>query len=200
MRRRSIFLLTLLTLILPRWSYASGEIRTHWAYHDDADDIDDRCGETVPGERFAFLDSEFTVIPDDQPVLLYVLTDKDFAGDREEQVLVRWWNGEKEHWVMGAWVKNIILGPGSVAGTFHGLPAQGVVTVDLWKVEIPAELTRPGENYYAIQLKGWSDDPRTVYLLRDIPEENQGNLNPLGQYCTEKPAYMGHDWSVTIKE
>ncbi|HIE10619.1 MAG TPA: hypothetical protein EYP62_03315 [Kiritimatiellae bacterium] len=192
--------MAILILVLAGASYASEKIRIHWAYHDDADDIDDRCGETVPGERFSFLDMDSTVLGDDQPVVLYVLTDKDFAQEHEEQVLVRWWNGEQEHWIMGAWVKNIILGPGSVAGTFHGLPAQGVVTVDLWKVEIPAELTRPGENYYAIQLKGWSQDPCAIYLLRDMPEESAGRLNPLGQYCTEKPAYVGHDWSVTIQE
>jgi len=176
------------------------DISVTWAYHDDADDIDDRCGENIPGERFTFLDSELTVVPDDQPVTIYVLTDRDFAGEREEQVFVRWWNGREEHWIMGSWVKNITLGPGTVAGTFHGLPGEGTLVVDLWKVVIPAEVTLPGENYYVIQLKGWSDDPRVVYLLRDAPAEGHGALNPLGQYTTPEPEYVGHDWVVTVKK
>lgn len=179
---------------------ADEPIAVRWAYHDDADQIDDRCGEQVPGERFCFLDAETTVIADDEPVRLYALTDRNFAGQREEQVFVRWWNGQEEKWIMGKWVKNITLGPKAIDGTFHGLPGEGEVVVDLWLIEIPPEVTLPGENYYVIQLKGWSDDPRVMYLLRDVPQDGHGALNPLGQYCTPEPEYFGHDWCVTIKE
>ena len=178
---------------------ASAQINMDWTYHDDADDVDDRATEQVPGEDFTFLSPSGIVIPNDAPVVIYVLTANNFAGDLDEQVFVRWWNGETEHWVMAQWIKNIPLSPmGLNAQTFHGLPLAGEAMLDLWRVEIGADITRPGENYYVIQAKGWKDgDTKEAYLLRDaVPEKSQENA--LGQQWIGSPDYAGLDWSVRI--
>lgn len=178
---------------------ASAQINMEWTYHDDADDVDDRTTEKVPGEEFTFLSPADTVIPDDTPVVIYVLTANNFAGDLDEQVFARWWNGETENWVMAQWIKNIPLSPmGITAQTFHGLPLAGEAMLDLWRIEIGAEFTRPGENYYVIQAKGWKEgETREAYLLRDaVPEKSSENA--LGQQWIGSPDYAGHDWSVRI--
>jgi len=181
-------------------SLQAGVLTDTWAYHDDNDDIDDRISESVPGGQATFLGNGSSVISSADPITLYVLTDQNFAGEREEQVLVRWWNGEKEEWIMGSWERNIEIGSDSVLSPeFHGLPLTGTTTVDLWKIEIPAETTLPGENFYTIQLKGWTeDDSIGMFLLRDM-KTSGSRKNFLGQAITDGD-YFGHDWSVTITE
>lgn len=177
------------------------ELKTAWAYHDDNDGTDDRGWEQVPGETYTFIANGGSVIPNTETVTLYLLTDRDFAGDLEEQVFLRWWNGMEEHWIMGSWVANVTIGEGEDAsGRFHGQPVAGTETVDLWKIEIGPDITRPGENYYVIQLKGWTEEEsQEVYLLQDT-QPGQSFDNALGQSWLPTGEFYEHDWSVTITE
>lgn len=179
----------------------AADLNVEWAYHDDADGIDDRAGEKVPGQTFAFLGNGSTNIADADIVTLYVMTANQFAGDADEQIFVRWWNGSEENWVAGSWVGNLQIGEGeNGVGLFHDQPVEGQIMADLWKIEIAPEITQPGVNYYAIQLKGWKDGAATeYYLLRDEAPEN-GGLNNLNQSWTSGADYAGHDWSVMIKK
>ncbi|MFH0880193.1 MAG: hypothetical protein V2A34_10815 [Lentisphaerota bacterium] len=190
----------LVSFLLSAGSVFSSDLNMDWVYHDDGDGTDDRTTENVPGEGFAFLGNGTVNISDSEPVTLYVITGNQFAGDAEEQVFIRWWNGEKENWIMGEWVKNIYLGPGDTeTGRFHGKPEDGSAMLDLWKFTVPAEVTMPGENYYIIQLKGLKDDQAsTAYLLRDSVGEFSKENN-VGQQWTTSEEYQGHDWSVTIR-
>ncbi|NCC50808.1 MAG: hypothetical protein EOM20_06275 [Spartobacteria bacterium] len=175
----------------------AADLSLDWAYHDDADELDDRTSEQVPGEDFTFLGNGSTLISTDVPVTLYIMTAQQFGGDMDEQVFVRWWNGEAEHWIMGNWMKNIELVD---LDTFHGLPLDGQVTVDVWEVTIEPEITRPGENYYTIQLKAWLEgqDPEAVFLLRDTGG-GEATVNNLDQAWTAGD-FSGRDWSLTITE
>ena len=78
--------------------------------------------------------------------------------------------------------------------------ATGEAMLDLWQVEIGPEVTKPGENYYVIQLKGWDEGGTAVegYLLRDTA--GSGQRNDLGQAWTSDGDYFGHDWSLTVIE
>lgn len=170
------------------------EIHTGWAYHA-AEDANPAT-ETVPGETFAFRADGPGAIPQDRTVTLYVLTDHEFAGNLDEQVFVRWWDGYMAHWIMGTWVKNVWLSP---AHRLRGLPAAGETMVDLWKVDVPSWITQPGENFYAIQLKGCRPDGESEerYLLR----RGAGDFsrkNALGQAWSSSEEFDGQDWSVTI--
>lgn len=190
-----------MTISVLALSASAAELTTDWAYHDNNDGTDHRTTESVPGDSYTFVGNGTTTMGNDDPVTLYILTANNFAGDLEEQVFVRWWNGEAENWVMGSWEKNVPLGKSGDAdnGVFHGLPSDGGVTLDLWKVLIPPEMTRPGDNFYVIQLKGWQEgaEASQAYLIRDSAE-GSGNNN-LGQSWTSGD-YFGHDWSVTIEE
>ena len=139
------------------------------------------------------------MIAAEDDIALYVVTAHDFAADSEEQVFARWWNGQEEQWIMGSWEDNIRLGAADdAAGKFHDLPRVGAEMVDLWRIDISNEITRPGENFYIIQLKGWSDTyVEEAYLLRTKSDESQDN--ELGQAWTEG-SYFGSDWSITITE
>jgi len=103
-------------------STARAEIQTDWAYH--AIGSAGRLTEQVPGETITFLANGSDQIADGDTVSLYMLTAGDFAGDMDEQIYVRWWDGYMSHWIMGVWVKKIPLdaarpdgGPvGDVAG------------------------------------------------------------------------------------
>ncbi len=171
------------------------EIRTAWAYH--AAEGTAPAAETVPGEDFAFLANGQGPIPQDKPVTLYVVTDHQFAGDLDEQIFVRWWDGYMAHWVMGSWVKNIHLSPSL---QLRGLPAggPGSTMVDLWRVDIPSWITQPGENFYAIQLKGCRGDlSEERYLLRRAGGDFS-RVNALGQAWSSSEEFDGQDWSVVI--
>ena len=188
------------TLALLAGSLAAGAMELDWAYHS-ARDQDTRTSETVPGHDLKFVLNGTTEIPDGDGITLYILTANQFAGDAEEQVFVRWWNGQEEHWIAGEWVANLHLGSaGEGVGVFRGQPEFGTAMVDLWKVDIRPEITRPGENYYVIQLKAWSD--RGViehYLIRDARADT-ANVNNMGQAWTAGADYTGHDWSLRILE
>ncbi len=177
---------------------AFATINTDWAYHDDNDGTDDRIGEGVPGQAFMFLGNTKVSVPDSEPVTLYVLTANQFAGDADEQVFARWWNGKEEKWIMASWVTNVYLGSGeNDAGRFHGAPMDQSVMCDVWKIEVGAEVTLPGENFYVIQLKGWKDNASTgeAYLIKDSGDGSKNNN--IGQSVTTGD-YFKHDWSVTI--
>ena len=172
---------------------AAQDIRTAWAYHS-AEGVAPEA-EIVPGETFAFLANGTTSIPQDRTVTLYVLTDHEFAGDLDEQIFVRWWDGYMAHWVMGTWVENVYLSP---SNPLRGLPTDGNVMLDLWKIDIPSWITQPGENFYAIQLKGCrGDHSEERYLLRRAGGDFS-RLNPLGQAWSSSEEFDGQDWSVTI--
>lgn len=174
------------------------DVVVDWAYHDDADGIEDRLTEMIPGEGYAFVGNGSLKIPDGDTVYLYVLTANNFAGDKEEQLFVRWWDGEKAHWIMGQWMKNVYLGTGDEASVFHGQPQNAPVMLDLWKFEVPADLTRPGQNYYAFQLKGWRDgEPVEKYLVRETAGDFSG-INNLGQAWSASEDFSGRDWIVEI--
>jgi hypothetical protein len=175
------------------------EIRMDWAYHDNDDLVDNRTVEMVPGESFAFLAHGSAEIANGDAVRVYILTANQFAGEAEEKVSIRWWNGQEERWLEAAWQKNIHLGGEALAvGLFHGQPAAAAEMVDLWLVEVPADVTVPGDNYYVIQLSGSDGEAR--YLLRETAGEF-GSKNNLGQAWTAAPeGYFGHDWKVSILE
>ena len=175
---------------------ARADIRTDWAYHAGANG--GRGTERVPGETFAFLANGTDQIPDGETVTLYVLTAKDFAGDMEEQVFVRWWDGFMSHWIMGVWVKNVALEAAPPETRFHGLPETGTVDLDLWRIEIPASITQPGDNFYAIQLKGYApDDADERFLLRQ-PGGDFSHANNFGQIWSASEEFDGQDWRVQI--
>ena len=178
-------------------SLCGAELNMDWAYHNVAGS--DRAQEFVPGHGFSFLGNSKVIIPDGEPVTLYVTTANQFAGDADEQVFVRWWNGSEEKWISGTWATNVWLGSGeNDAGRFHGLPMDQSVMLDVWKFEIGADVTLPGENFYVIQLKGWKEgsEPAQAYLLKDSGTDSQ--VNNIGQIWTSGD-YFQHDWSVTIE-
>ena len=101
------------------------------------------------------------------------------------------------HWVMGTWVKNIRLSPSL---QLRGKPAagEGEVMLDLWRVDVPSWITQPGENFYAIQLKGCRGDvSEERYLLRRAGGDFS-RTNPLGQAWSSSEEFDGQDWSVVI--
>jgi hypothetical protein len=190
--------LTLIAVVLALGRANAMDLNMDWAYHDDNSGVDDRAGEGVPGQAFTFLGNGKLEIPDADPVTLYVLTANQFAGEGDEQVFVRWWNGTEEKWIQGGWETNVFLGSGeNDAGRFHGQPAEASVMLDIWKVVIPADVTSPGDNYYVIQLKGVAgEESAQNYLLRDSAGDTSKNNN-VGQSWTSGD-YFGHDWSVKI--
>ena len=195
MQRYSVALLAGLSLLCA--PICGAELNMDWAYHNAAGS--DRAQEFVPGQGFPFLGNSKVSIPDAEPVTLYVTTANQFAGDADEQVLVRWWNGKEEKWIMGSWVTNVWLGSGdNDAGRFHGQPMDQSVMLDVWKFEIGADVTLPGENFYVIQLKGWKEGspPQQAYLLKNPSADSK--VNNLGQTWTAGD-YFQHDWSVTIQ-
>jgi hypothetical protein len=192
MKRHSAFLLASLGAI---WT-AQADIQTDWAYH--AIGNGSRTTELVPGEPFAFLANGTEQIPDGDSVTLYVLTAKDFAGEMDEQVFVRWWDGYMSHWIMGTWLKNVGLDAARPEARFRGLPAEGAIDLDLWQIEIPAWITQPGENFYAIQLKGYApDDMDERYLLRR-PGGDFCHSNNFGQVWSASEEFDGQDWQIQI--
>ena len=171
------------------------EIQTDWAYHA-ADG--ESWTERVPGETFAFLENGSGQIADGETVTLYVLSANDFAGELDEQVFVRWWDGAISHWIMGTWVRSVRLDASQPDRGFRGLPASGSVLLDLWKIEIPPAITQPGDNFYAIQLKGQGPDvSEERYLLRRFGGDFS-RTNNLGQICSASEEFDGQDWMINI--
>lgn len=172
------------------------DIQTDWAYH--AVGSGSRTTERVPGEEFSFLANGTDQVADGDTVTLYVLTTNNFAGDMDEQLFVRWWDGAISHWVMGTWVKAIRLDASRPDGIFRDLPAEGTVLLDLWKIEIPPEITQPGENFYAIQLKGYHEGASEErYLLRHAGGDFS-RTNNFGQIWSASEEFDGQDWKIEI--
>ena len=186
------FLLTAL-LVTP---LAAEEIQADWLYH--AIGSSNRSSEKVPGEDFAFLANGTDQVSDADTVTLYLLTGEDFAGDLDEQVFVRWWDGTMSHWIMGSWVKNITLDSSRPETSFHGQPETGTVTLDLWKIEIPPPVTQPGENFYAIQIKGYSANSSDERYLLSRPGGDFSRTNQFGQIWSSSEEFDGQDWMVNI--
>ena len=174
---------------------ARADIQTDWAYHSLGDG--DRLTTAVPGESFFFLANGTDQIGNDQNITLYVLTASDFAGPMDEQIYVRWWDGAMAHWVMGGWVKNVVL-DAAAGPRFKGQPAQGTIMLDLWKIEIPEWVTQPGENFYAIQLKGFAEGGADERYLLSKPGGDFAHSNNLGQIWSSSEEFDGQDWKVDI--
>ncbi len=175
---------------------AATEIQADWAYH--AIGGGSRTTERVPGEDLQFLANGTDQIDDGDTVTLYLLTARDFAGDMEEQVYVRWWDGYMSHWIMGGWVKNVTLDASRPETTFHGLPVEGTVVLDLWKIEIPAWITQAGENFYAIQLKGYANGVSEERYLLSRSGGDFSQTNNFGQVWSASEEFDGQDWKINI--
>jgi hypothetical protein len=185
-----------LTLLLVSASALRADILTEWAYH--AVGSGSRISEAVPGETHKFLANGTDQINDAETVTLYVLTAHDFAGDMDEQIYVRWWDGTMSHWIMGSWVKNVALDAALPESRFRGLPEEGTVGLDLWKIEIPAWITQPGENFYAIQLKGFASDTAEEIYLLSKPGGDFTQTNTFGQVWSASEEFGGQDWMINI--
>ena len=172
------------------------DIQTDWAYH--AIGSASRFTELVPGETVSFVANGSEQVNDGDTVTLYVLTAHDFAGDLDEQIYVRWWDGYMSHWIMGTWLKNITLNPAPEGPTLRGLPVDGPVTLDLWKIEVPPWITQPGDNYYAIQLKGCTPDTSEERYLLSKPGGDFSQTNNFGQIWSASEEFDGQDWRIQI--
>lgn len=166
--------------------------RVDWAFH--AAEGADPAALAAPG-----VDSSFLDVPSSSPspVAILVLTDHDFAGAWKEQVGVRWWDGRMAHWISGSWIKNVTRADCPPAADWaSALPADTVF--DLWRVEIPAWIPQPGDNYYAIQLKavGPSETDERYLLARSGGDFSR--TNALGQVWSSSEEFDGQDWLVAI--
>ena len=113
----------------------------------------------------------------------------------DEQIHVRWWDGARPHWIMGGWVSNIVL---NTNNRFRDLPAEGEVKLDLWKIDIPPWITQPGDNFYAIQLKGCLQDQVEERFLLNRAGGDFTQTNNLGQIWSASEEFDGQDWTITI--
>lgn len=192
MKRHFVFLLVSVCAAMA----APADIQTDGAYHAVGNGT--RTVERVPGESFSFLANGSDQIPDGDTVTLYVLTAKDFAGEMDEQVFARWWDGYMSHWIMGFWVKNVSLDAARPETQFRGWPAAGSAELDLWQIEIPAWLTQPGDNFYAIQLKGLAPDGSDERYLLQRPGGDFCHSNHFGQVWSASEEFDGQDWRVLV--
>ena len=116
----------------------------------------------------------------------------------DEQIYVRWWDGTMSHWVMGTWVKNVILDAAQSDARFHDLPTEGIAPLDLWKIEIPPWITQPGENFYAIQLKGFAQNTSDERYLLSKPGGDFSRTNNFGQVWSASEEFDGQDWVIHV--
>jgi hypothetical protein len=172
------------------------DLAPDWAYH--AVGSGSRITEQVPGEDFKFLANGTDQVGDAETVIIYLLTAHDFAGDMDEQIYLRWWDGSMSHWIMGSWVKNVTLDAALPESCFHGLPVEGTIALDLWKIEVPGWITQPGENFYAIQLKGFAEGTTEERYLLGTPGGDFSQSNNLGQVWSASEEFDGQDWKITI--
>ena len=175
---------------------AAEEIQTDWAFH--AVGNGSRLTEQVPGEEFSFLANGTDQVGDHDAIILYLLTAHDFAGGMDEQIYARWWDGAMSHWIMGTWIKAIALDAAKPETRFRGLPADGSVLLDRWKIEIPPWITQPGENFYAIQLKGFARGTSDERYLLCKPGGDFSRTNNLGQVWSSSEEFDGQDWKINV--
>ena len=187
-----------LCLLAALWAspLPADENRTDWAYHSIGDGT--RLSDRIPGMETAFLGNGTDQIADSETVELFLLTDRDFAGDMDEQIYVRWWDGAMAHWIMGVWVKNVVLDASSPETRFRDLPADGKVLLDLWKLEIPPWITQPGDNFYAIQLKGYREGRSEERYLLSRPGGDFSRTNRFGQVWSASEEFDGQDWKINV--
>lgn len=190
------FVFAILLFALAVVSAPGADIQMEWAYHAAGNDL--RTSEQVPGESATFLANGTDQIADGDTVTLYVLTAGHFAGDLDEQIFVRWWDGYMAHWIMGVWVKKIALDAARPEATFHGEPNAGTADIDLWKIDVPSWITQPGENFYAIQLKACGADGSEERYLLSRPGGDFSHTNRLGQIWSASEEFEGQDWSVNV--
>jgi hypothetical protein len=172
----------------------AGEIQTEWAYHSAGSAA--RLTESIPGTDVTFLANGSDAIPTSETVTLYVLTEHNFAGKMDEQVQVRWWDGTRAHWVTGFWVRQVDVQ--ATEDGFRGQPVEGTATLDLWRIDIPSTVTRPGENFYAIQLKGYQDDYVEDRYLLCRAGGDFSRTNRLGQIWSSSEEFSQQDWQIQI--
>jgi hypothetical protein len=174
---------------------AFAEIQSDWAYH--AAGSGSRWTVSVPGEEFTFLANGTDQISNDDTVTLYLVTANQFAGDKDEQIHVRWWDGTMSHWIMGSWLKTLHLDAGEMR--FRGQPEDGTAAVDSGGVDIPPWITQTGDNFYAIQLKGLHPDGTAEerYLLCTAGGDFT-RTNRLGQIWSASEEFDGQDWRIQI--
>jgi len=167
------------------------DIRTDWAYHAAEGLSPADIPSPFPGDPFLLAPGR-----PDAPAIVHVLTLRDFAGPLREQVCVRWWDGRMAHWITGSWVKNVTRDDCAATPFADKLPADTLF--DLWRVEIPAWILQPGDNYYAVQLKATGDgEPVERYLLaRGGGDFSRTNV--LGQVWSSSEEFDGQDWLVEI--
>ena len=164
-----------------------------WAYHDDDDGIDDRQTEQVPGTDFTFIPSQPIVA--NQGFRIYFLANDNFAGDNNGNAWVRWWNGEGETWFPTFRISTFDIG----SLNFHGQGVECYSLASVWASDIWGSSTRPGTNYYAIQLTSPSHSPADWdYLLRTDPLTTGSGSNNVNQAIGEEADYSGHDWPIFI--
>ena len=176
------------------WTSAAGEIQTEWAYHSAGSAA--RLTECVPGTDLTFVANGADAILTSETVTLYVLTAKNFAGNMDEQVLARWWDGTRAHWVMGSWVGPVEMQ--AAENGFRGQPLEGAATLDLWRIDVPPLVTRPGDNFYAIQLKGYQDDHADDRYLLCRAGGDFSRTNRLGQIWSSSEEFSRQDWQIRI--
>lgn len=172
----------------------AGEIQTEWAYHSAGSAP--RLTECVPGTDLTFVANGSDAIPTSETITLHVLTAKNFAGELDEQVTVRWWDGTRAHWVMGYWVGPVEVS--AAQGGFRGQPVEGTATLDLWRIDIPPLVTRPGGNFYAIQLKGFQGDQVEDRYLLCRAGGDFSRTNRLGQIWSSSEEFTRQDWQIQI--
>ena len=183
--------LSLAVLILPA---SAQNLRTGWAYH--AAEGLEPAEIPAPAVGQPFLVSSGRP---DTPVVIWVLTNHDFAGPLKEQVYVRWWDGRMAHWVAGAWSRNVSKGDCPMDAPWAD-PLPDDRMFDLWRVEIPSWIPQPGENFYAIQLKAvGASEPLERYLLARGGGDFS-RTNDLGQVWSSSEEFDGQDWRVVIAQ
>lgn len=187
---------SLLLALLTSSPLVAGEIQTDWAYHGIGNGS--RLTEPVPGTPSTFLANGTDQIANDDTVVLHLLTAHEFAGDMDEQIYVRWWDGAMSHWIMGSWIQAIPLAAAQPETRFRDLPNADSVTVDLWKVEIPPWITQPGDNFYAIQLKGFAQGKSEERYLLARPGGDFSRTNNLGQVWSASEEFDGQDWKISV--
>lgn len=169
------------------------------AFHSPPDQTPDAI--TVPGSDRRFFEPAGSrmSVPNSEAVTLFILTDRGFAGDAEEQIYVRWWDGYVTHWVMGFWVRNVTAGEvAAVLPSFGNAVADPSELLDVWQVEIPSWMTQPGDNYYAIQLKSYAPGGAESRFLLARSAGDFSATNRVGQVFSASEEIQEQDWKVTI--
>ena len=172
-----------------------------WAYHNNTNY--DAELELVPGMGVThFVDVDYAGTVTTFRVMLDNPTIAKVPGESVE-VSMRVWTGEKgEEWLSGSWNANVTL---DSASPFHGLPAAGTKTLDLWTAQWmhPTNASGPVTNqfdvYYAFLLKtvAGSLSYQTDYTYL-VGKEDTGagwGLNNYTMYPqVYAPDYTDHDY------